>query len=43
MLDKTVKIIHTTISPCENERRIFNQVKTAEHHGARVEILALYP
>jgi glycosyltransferase involved in cell wall biosynthesis len=41
MLDKTVRIIHTTISSCENERRIFNQAITADQHGAQVEILAL--
>ena len=41
MFKPSVKIIHTTISPCENERRIFNQAKTASQHGAQVEILAL--
>ena len=41
MFEPSVKIIHTTISPCENERRIFNQAKTASQHGAQVEILAL--
>ena len=35
------KIIHTTISPCDNERRIFNEALTASHNGYRVEILAL--
>ena len=41
MFESPVKILHTTISPCENERRIFNQAKTAYHNGAQVEILAL--
>jgi glycosyltransferase involved in cell wall biosynthesis len=41
MFETTVKIIHTTISPCENERRIFNQVNSALNHGASVEIVAL--
>ena len=36
-----IKIIHTTISPCDNERRIFNQAITARHKGYSVEILAL--
>jgi glycosyltransferase involved in cell wall biosynthesis len=36
-----MKIVHTTISSCENERRIFNQAKTALKNGYRVEIFAL--
>jgi len=38
---KFCHIIHTTISPCENERRIFNEVISAEKGGFRVKILAL--
>jgi glycosyltransferase involved in cell wall biosynthesis len=34
-------ILHTTISPCENERRIFNQSLSAIQHGFRVKIVAL--
>jgi glycosyltransferase involved in cell wall biosynthesis len=39
---KFCHIIHTTISPCENERRIFNEVISAEKSGYRVKILALH-
>lgn len=35
------KIIHTTISPCDNERRIFNQALSASRQGFEVEIIAL--
>ncbi|GAB4371593.1 MAG: glycosyltransferase [Calditrichia bacterium] len=35
------KIIHTTISPCDNERRIFNEALTAARNGYQVQILAL--
>lgn len=41
MPKSVIKIIHTTISPCDNERRIFNQAITAYHQGYSVEILAL--
>jgi hypothetical protein len=34
-------IIHTTISPCDHERRIFNEVISAEKKDYRVKILAL--
>ncbi len=34
-------ILHTTISPCDNERRIFHEVETASGAGYRVFILAL--
>ena len=34
-------IIHTTISPCDHERRIFNEVISAEKVNYRVKILAL--
>ncbi len=36
-----VDIVHTTISPCENERRIFNEAITAQKQGWNVIILAL--
>lgn len=42
MKKKCYHIIHTTISPCENERRIFNEVISAEKSGYRVKILALH-
>jgi glycosyltransferase involved in cell wall biosynthesis len=35
------QILHTTISPCENERRIFNQAFTALKNSYSVKILAL--
>jgi glycosyltransferase involved in cell wall biosynthesis len=35
------KIVHATISPCQNERRIFNQALTASRQGYLVMILAL--
>lgn len=35
------KIVHTTISPCDNERRIFNQALSASRRGFKVEVLAL--
>ncbi len=35
------KILHLTISPCDNERRIFNQALSASRRGWQVEILAL--
>jgi glycosyltransferase involved in cell wall biosynthesis len=41
MFESSVKIIHTTISPCENERRIFSQARSAYNHGAQLEIIAL--
>lgn len=34
-------ILHTTISPCENERRIFNQCFSATGKGFTVKIFAL--
>lgn len=34
-------IIHTTISPCDHERRIFNEVISAEKAHYRVKILAI--
>jgi glycosyltransferase involved in cell wall biosynthesis len=34
-------ILHTTISPCDNERRIFNEAISAGKQGYRVEIIAL--
>lgn len=34
-------IIHTTISPCDNERRIFNEASTASEDGFFVKIIAL--
>ena len=36
-----MKIIHTTISDCENERRIFNEALTASRNGYEVKILSL--
>ena len=38
---KIPQILHTTISPCENERRIFNQALTALKNSYGVKILAL--
>ncbi len=32
-------IVHTILSPCENERRVFNEAFTARWAGYRVEIL----
>ncbi|NOX38631.1 MAG: glycosyltransferase family 4 protein [Calditrichaeota bacterium] len=34
-------IVHTTISPCDNERRIFHEAETGVAAGYRVVILAL--
>lgn len=34
-------IIHCTISPCDNERRIFNEAFTASRNGYQVAIVAL--
>ncbi len=35
------QILHTTISPCQNERRIFNEVQTALEAGLSARIVAL--
>lgn len=34
-------ILHCTISPCDNERRIFNEALTASRNGYKVAIVAL--
>ena len=36
-----IDILHTTISPCDNERRIFNEAESAAKRGWQVEIFAL--
>ncbi len=36
-----IKIVHTSISPCDNERRIFNQALSASRHGYEVSVIAL--
>ncbi len=41
MKNDLVQILHTTISPCENERRIFNEAFSALAAGLRTEIVAL--
>lgn len=41
MKNSEIHILHTTISPCDNERRIFNEAFTAISHGYQVEIVAL--
>ena len=35
------KIVHATINPCQDERRIFSEALTAVRNGYRVEIFAL--
>jgi len=35
------KIVHATINPCQDERRIFSEALTAAQNGYRVEIFAL--
>ncbi len=35
------KIVHATINPCQDERRIFSEALTAARNGYRVEIFAL--
>jgi glycosyltransferase involved in cell wall biosynthesis len=41
MKKEPIEILHTTISPCDNERRIFNEAFSALAAGFRTEILAL--
>jgi glycosyltransferase involved in cell wall biosynthesis len=41
MKKESIEILHTTISPCDNERRIFNEAFSALAAGFRTEILAL--
>lgn len=36
-----IDILHTTISPCDNERRIFTEAISARNHGYQVGIIAL--
>jgi glycosyltransferase involved in cell wall biosynthesis len=40
-LTMPIDILHTTISPCDNERRIFNEAISASKQGYRVAIIAL--
>jgi glycosyltransferase involved in cell wall biosynthesis len=41
MITSQIDIVHLTISPCDHERRIFNQAISASHKGYSVKIIAL--